>query len=435
MNISSPAFLGDRTPVRSDARSVVVPADTFTKAWSKPGEAKINVTDLFAGAGGFSLGFEAAGYHVQSAIEIDAWACETLSENHTGTNVIKASLTEISDADLKAACSGSRVIVGGPPCQGYSIANLKAGDPTDPRNTLFMEFVRAVSLSAPDLIILENVPGLLKRKAKCGQFVVDLIASEFEQLGYNVTWTVLEAQSFGVPQLRPRLFVVGVKSGKWTFPKPTHGASKAGQLDLLETPLIPYVTTWEAISDLPQIQAREGSENVELEVPPHNDYQALLRAGGSETFNHVAMRHSARLVDRFSHLQWGQSGMDAPEEHQARKRGDYSAISGKSFSQNNRRMHPDKPCHTIPASFYANFVHPFSHRNFTPREGARLQSFPDWYRFSGKPTVVSTKLLSREDRTDELHLCQYNQIGNAVPPLLSYHLANHARKHLEENER
>lgn len=434
MNVSHSNFMGVRGPLRAGDGCVAVPATTFSRSSIASNKGVLRATDLFAGAGGFSLGFEAAGFHVQSAIEIDEWACQTLAANHASTNVTKANLTEISDEELKTACSGSHVIVGGPPCQGYSVANSKAGDPTDPRNTLFMEFVRAVSLSAPNLVILENVPGLLKRKAKCGRFVIDLIAAELEQLGLVVSWTVLEAQSFGVPQLRPRLFVVGKRKGTWTFPKPTHGPVDTGQFSLLDSQLIPYVTTWEAISDLPQIRAREGAEQIAHEEPPQNDFQVLMRAGQTETFNHVAMRHSARLVDRFSHLQWGQSGMDAPEEHQARKRGDYTSISGKGFSQNNRRMHPDKPCHTIPASFYANFVHPFSHRNFTPREGARLQSFPDWYRFSGKPTVVSTKLLSREERTDELHLCQYNQIGNAVPPLLGYNLAIQVKRHLEKND-
>jgi DNA (cytosine-5)-methyltransferase 1 len=431
MNIAKSVFVAhhDFKPVTG---STAVALDTFHPR-PAPLEKAIRVTDLFAGAGGFSLGFEAAGFHVQSAIEIDAWACETLATNHKNTKVFQRNLTEMSDNDLKAACDGSVVIVGGPPCQGYSVANMRAGDPTDPRNSLFREFVRAVSLTHPRLVILENVPGLLKRKAQDGRPVVEIIAEEFEALGYTVSWTVLEAQAFGVPQIRPRLFVVGVKDGSWEFPNPTHGAQNGGQLDLLSSRLLPYVNTWDAISDLPQVEAREGAEHVTLATAPANDFQRLLRSRTAETYNHVAMKHSKRVVDRFSHIEWGQSGMDAPEEHKARKRGDYSTLSGKSFSQNNRRMHPDRPCHTIPASFYANFIHPHIHRNFTPREGARLQTFPDWYRFSGKPTVVSTKLLSREERTDELHLCQYNQIGNAVPPLLAYQLACQAGKHLDQH--
>jgi len=105
-------------------------------------------------------------------------------------------------------------------------------------------------------------------------------------------------------------------------------------------------------------------------------------------------------------------------------------IAEKVYDQNNRRMHPDKPCHTIPASFYANFVHPFKNRNFTAREGARIQSFPDNFVFKGKPTVVSHRLLAREGRLDEKYLCQYNQIGNAVPPLISKALANNILKQI-----
>lgn len=419
-----------------DAKRIAVDERLFNLPLATCAPSKTVVTDLFAGAGGFSLGFEAAGCRIKTAIEIDAWACDTLRENHRGTEVVQRDLTQLTDAELKELCGGSNVIVGGPPCQGFSVANMKAGDPKDPRNSLFREFMRAVDLAKPDVVIMENVPGLLKRKAQCNRAVIDIIASELAALGYDVTWEVLEAQSYGVPQLRPRLFIVGVTRGKWAFPAATHGA-RTQQANLFsdKPDLIPYVSTWDAISDLPLVEARQGAEEVKHQLEALNDYQRLMRAGGNETFNHTAMKHSARLVERFSHIKWGQSGADAPDEHRQRKRGDYSTVSGKAYSQNNRRMHPDRPCHTIPASFYANFIHPFRHRNFTPREGARLQSFPDWYRFKGKPTVVSTRLLSREERTDELHLCQYNQIGNAVPPLLAFNLARQTLAHLEAHDR
>lgn len=411
---------------------IAVPHSLFEKPLAPNSTSKAIVSDLFAGAGGFSFGFEAAGCTIKTAIEIDAWACDTLRENHRKTEVAQRDLTQVSDAELKQLCGGSDIIVGGPPCQGFSVANVRAGDPKDPRNSLFREFIRAVDLAKPQIVIMENVPGLLKRRAQCNRAVIDIIAEELQSLGYDVEWDILEAQSYGVPQLRPRLIVAGVARGKWKFPEATHGPRQS-QTTLFsgESELIPYVSTWEAISDLPVIEAREGAEEVQHVNSPLNDYQRLMRAGLANTFNHTAMKHSARLVERFSHVDWGQSGSDAPDEHRQRKRGDYSTVSGKSYSQNNRRMHPDKPCHTIPASFYANFIHPYRHRNFTPREGARLQSFPDWYRFKGKPTVVSTRLLSREERNDELHLCQYNQIGNAVPPLLAFNLARQSLAHLE----
>ena len=134
-------------------------------------------------------------------------------------------------------------------------------------------------------------------------------------------------------------------------------------------------------------------------------------------------------------MKWGQSGSDVPDHLKPYKRNSNGIISDKVYDQNNRRMHPDKPCHTIPASFYANFVHPYKDRNFTAREGARIQTFPDYYVFKGKPTVVSHKLLAREGRFDEKYLCQYNQIGNAVPPMLAKAVAdNILSQFIEETE-
>ena len=137
-----------------------------------------------------------------------------------------------------------------------------------------------------------------------------------------------------------------------------------------------------------------------------------------DVFYESAFASGRRARDR-----GGRGGFRAPEHLRPVKRNGNGEFSEKLYDQNNRRMHPEKPCHTIAASFYANFVHPFKHRNFTPREGARIQTFPDWFVFKGKPTVVSHKLLQREGRDDEKHLCQYNQIGNAVPPMLARAIA------------
>ena len=165
--------------------------------------------------------------------------------------------------------------------------------------------------------------------------------------------------------------------------------------------------------DLPKLKAGEGEEISQYTTPPTTKYQAWARENCLQLHNHVTMRHTPRLVERFSHIGYGQSVADVDEEFQQRKRGDASKISGKVYSQNNMRPYPNKPSPTIPASFQSNFVHPYENRNYTAREGARLQSFPDSYIFKGKRTTMSW----------EKNLSQYQQIGNAVPPLLANAIA------------
>ena len=165
--------------------------------------------------------------------------------------------------------------------------------------------------------------------------------------------------------------------------------------------------------DLPQIDSGEGSEFIEYSQEPKSNYQKWARSNSNGVYNHIAMRHTKRLIERFKNINFGQSVADVDERHQQRKRGDASKISGKVFSQNNMRPYPNKPSPTIPASFQSNFIHPFLNRNFTAREGARLQSFPDTYIFCGKRTTMSW----------EKNLSQYQQIGNAVPPLLGKAIA------------
>lgn len=389
-----------------------------------------SVLDTFAGAGGFSLGFELAGAKVVGAIEIDRWACETFSFNHSNATVMQGDITAMTDEQIINAFGelNPDIILGGPPCQGFSICNKNSGDPKNPRNSLFEEFIRVGRLLKPKIMIMENVPNLIKAKTESNELVIDIITSELRSLGYHVEYRILEATDYGVPQIRKRLVVIASKTKlENPFPEKTHTTTSTP--DLFEIGLKLCPTLWDAISDLPQIEAREGAEESKYSKLPQNEYQHFLRNGASKLSNHKAMNHSKRLVERFASMNWGDSTSDVPDHLRPLKRNS-TEFSEKAYDQNNRRMHPDRPCHTVPASFYANFVHPYKNRNFTAREGARIQSFPDWYVFKGKPTVVSHKLLHREGRLEEKHLCQYNQIGNAVPPLMAKAIAENIFKQL-----
>ncbi|MDR2368014.1 MAG: DNA cytosine methyltransferase [Deltaproteobacteria bacterium] len=386
----------------------------------------MKVIDLFAGAGGFSLGFHLAGYTIVGAIELDDWAAGTFKYNNPEPTVLVGDITSFSDDNILAIFNKKPdVILGGPPCQGFSVCTKNAGDPHDPRNSMLKEMIRFSKLLSPEIIILENVPNLLKAKTRSNASVIEIIIKEFNYLGYHVYYKILEAISFGIPQIRKRLFIIGTKKMlNHPFPEATHSQFR-NLFYRKQTP-----TLWDAISDLPLIDACEGSEEMEYVEEPQNEYQALLRHNSSKIYNHKAMMHSKRTVERFSVMKWGQSVSDLPEHLMPYKRNGNGEIAKSAYDQSNRRLFPNEPCHTIPASFYANFVHPFRNRNFTAREGARLQSFPDWYKFLGKPTVVSQKLLKKEGRVEEQHLCQYNQIGNAVPPLLSKAIADNLKEQI-----
>lgn len=386
----------------------------------------IKVLDTFAGAGGFSLGFKMAGFQIIGAIEKDKWACETYKSNNSTTKVIEEDVEKLSDRDIAIEFGDIKpdIILGGPPCQGFSVCNKNNGDSKDPRNSLFMDFLKIGDILSPSIMILENVPNIVKAKTKDNQKVIDILTKELNNLGFFVYINILEATKYGIPQIRKRLFIVASKIPlKNPFPEATHQVLSLENNNIFNTLLDECPTLWDAISDLPDIEAREGNEEMKYTTKPKNDYQKMMRQNSGKVFNHVAMKHTKRVVARFASMSWGDSTANVPEDLLPYQRNGKGKISNKIYDQNNRRMHPYKPCHTITASFYANFVHPFKNRNFTAREGARIQSFPDWYVFKGKPTVVSHKLLAREGRNSEKYLCQYNQIGNAVPPLLAKNIA------------
>jgi DNA (cytosine-5)-methyltransferase 1 len=395
----------------------------------------VTVLDAFAGAGGFSLGFQLAGATIIGGIERDAWAAETFAFNHPEASVLVKDIELLSDEEI-VDLFGNRspsIVIGGPPCQGFSVCRRRdAGDPLDPRNSLFEEFIRLGRALSPEMMVMENVPNLLQAKTAAGEPVIDIICQELQGLGYHTYFDVLQAVDYGIPQIRKRLFVIASRTAlDKPFPDQTHTCFSEQQS--MFSSLQPTSTLWDAISDLPPIKAGEGAVEMDYGGPPQNSYQAEMRNNSPKVFNHTAMRHSKRMVERFAVMKCGDSVTDVPDHLKPFARNSNGLISAKAYDQNNRRMHPDRPCHTIPAAFYANFVHPFYHRNFTPREGARLQSFPDWYVFKGKPTVVSHKLLAREERWSEKFLCQYNQIGNAVPPLLAKAVAQNLLQSIDED--
>ena len=301
------------------------------------------VIDLFAGAGGFSLGFQMAGAEVVGAVEIDKWAGETLMHNHPETRIVIRDNETISDSEVIELFAelGSNIIVGGPPCQGFSVCRRDKGDPKDPRNSLFEEFLRFGSLLEPDLLVMENVSNLTKIKTDNGTPVIDIILRELEEAGYDVTWDVLQATDYGVPQIRKRLFVVASKTQlNFPFPRRTHHTDHSEGDTLFHRGLQQCPSLWDAISDLPELAAGEGAETMPYSGPPKNDYQASLRNAETVLTNHIAMKHSKRIVERFASMSWGDSVSDVPH-HLRPKRRNSDEIANTIYDQNNRRQSPN----------------------------------------------------------------------------------------------
>ena len=374
----------------------------------------MKVIDLFSGCGGLALGFKWAEFNTAFASDIDENCEKTYSYNFPGVPFIQKDLRDITTKQIKELVNDDvDVVVGGPPCQGFSLANKNRNKvKDDPRNELFYEFVRVVKDFQPKTFVMENVRGLLSMKN--GE-VIKLMKEEFKNsgLGYHVDFKILLASDYGVPQNRKRVIMIGFRKDLNIlpeFPKKTYS-----------TPF----TVWEAISDLPQINAKEGEEGMNYHTNPQNEFQEFVRKSSGSVYNHVAMRHTQRLIDRFKVIKSGESLAHVPVKHSAVKRGTPTEKSKIIFSQNNQRLHANLPAPTIAASFQSNFIHPYFDRNFTAREGARLQSFPDDFIFKGMRTKMSW----------EKGLSQYQQIGNAVPPLMAYAIANQIKKQLTVNNK
>ncbi|MCW4589186.1 DNA cytosine methyltransferase [Gluconacetobacter entanii] len=371
---------------------------------------RLTTVDLFAGAGGLALGMELAGFKVRAAIEVDKWAAETFQVNFKESKVFTDSVSDFSDKQIaKLLTEKPLVIVGGPPCQGFSHSNIVNRDPRDPRNSLFREFLRWVSVLRPAFFLVENVAGLLATKTAEGRPVIDVIEEEIAAIGYCSDLKLLQAARFGVPQNRERLFILGAASQqlltRFSWPRPAS---------------LEPISLWDAISDLPE----SGGEG--YVSPPKNAYQDLMRSdhkGNAPSF-HEPMRHTARIVERFKAIGFGEGEASVDVELKPKGR---NGLQGKTYAQNSRRQRPDAPCSTIVASSHTNFIHPYFHRNFTVRELMRIQSFPDHFVMKGKRAVLSRSLCLKKGLLDDMHLDQRMQVGNAVPPLLAKAVAEQLR--------
>lgn len=370
--------------------------------------------DLFSGAGGMTLGFENAGIESIGAIEVDRFAAETFRYNFPRIPMYNRDIYSFTEDEIIENFSGVDVIAGGPPCQGFSVAGPSQYGIIDKRNTLIMEFYRFVSILKPKYCVLENVKGILNGKMNDSQKALNTYILELKKIGYTTKVYLLQAANFGVPQYRERVVVIGCLNANGV------PDNIVGEYEGEEN----WIKVKDVFGDLPEINAGEGSNDM---VPylsdPISDYQREIRINSSGVTNHVAMKHTSRLINRFSQIPQGGSLLDVPAEYGQRKRNGNELDANKRYKTNNQRLHPDRVSNIVTASFQSTFVHPYLNRNLTAREGARLQSFPDSFFFCGPRTLMSKSLLIRENREDEIGLSQYNQIGNAVPPRMAEGIA------------
>jgi DNA (cytosine-5)-methyltransferase 1 len=339
--------------------------------------SELTACSFFSGAGGLDLGFHWAGINIIYANEMDPKAAETYEFN----NKIKVDVRPIENIKVGEIPTAD-IFFGGFPCQPFSYSGQRLGL-NDTRGTLFFDFVRLIEGAKPKLTIMENVAGLAKHdKGRTLKTILHILS----EVGYEPRWAVLNAEHFGVPQTRRRTFIVSTRKD----------VDPINQFSFPQGFMAP-IGAKDAIDDL------IGDEMVK---------------------NNEPMQHRARVVERFSKIPPGGTWRDVPDEHKPRLRGDPSKISPKKMRlQSHQRLSPDRPCFTITANIQTHFIHYSENRNLTPREAARLQSFPDKYFFCGKRSFMSW----------DTELSQYQQIGNAVPPLLGRAVGRQAVRYFFEN--
>ena len=381
--------------------------------------------DLFAGAGGMAEGFYQEGYMALTHIELDKYACLTLQERmrHYGyheNEINKIKPTDITDKNIISIIESNigktsdiDVIIGGPPCQSFS-SHGKARDPfsmkKDPRNYLYENYLNILNYFKPKFFVFENVSGILSTKIKGKSIIKDIF--DGMKKNYNIVenkdMILLNAVDFGVPQDRKRIIIIGTRKDLSINPKSIYDELKNITKKLKKT------TVRDAISDLPKLKPSEGMQTVNFNPTNKSSYLKLIRQNNYNLLHgHIARNHNE--LDRKRYRLMAKNKWDLSDLYQNEP--SLIHIKKRLFNNSYCVQNYDAPSKTIIAHLYKDgnqFIHPdyTQERSITPREAARLQSFPDDFVF---PCSITQ---------------QYKQIGNAVPPLMSKYIAMVLKKDL-----
>jgi DNA (cytosine-5)-methyltransferase 1 len=382
-----------------------------------------NFIDVFSGVGGLTLGFsDGAGepscsFVPRLMVDKDPEAREVANRNMPSVPFLVADLQKLSGNELRRAAGLTpkepiHVLIGGPPCQGFSWLGKRALD--DARNVHLVDFLRIVRELRPLVAVMENV--LLVVTSHNGAIIQEIMDG-FGALGYASCADVLTASDYGVPQLRKRAFIVAYREDLGMapqFPRRTHERiPQASQLSLADKRLrfemdkLPYVSVEEAIGDLPPLAAGEGEEFMFYNSPPLSDYQRWARSGSVGIFNHKSRAHTTRYLEKISVIEEGGRNQELPDDQR---------FSDNYYSQAYARLHRAGISQTVTTCFgnpgSGRFMHYRDLRSITVREAARFQSFPDTFTF------------------DSHQGTQMRHVGNAVPPLLARAIRDHIGRDL-----
>lgn len=369
--------------------------------------------DLFAGLGGIATGFAAAGIKTLLAVEYIESCCETYSANHPETKVLCEDVRKVTDEQIKDELKQNGlervdIVSAGFPCETFSTAGSKSRVYNDHRNYLYKEALRLANAANARVLVLENVPAFLSKKIDKGspETIYDLLVKDLEDIGYKYhEFKVLSAIDYGVPQKRSRFILVASKE------------IQVKEINLGKSNFSSTVS--EALSDLPEIKENTSSDKYKHE--PVNEYQRIMRSedfwgrpvGVGVLSYHITPKHRPGTIERFKLINNGEGLKDLFEKLTPEKIAEYQSarvLPKKWYIQRNYRLEPDKPSKTVTSHCLDELIHPSLNRGLSVREVARLQSFPDWYDFKGGP-LICPHISKTQDK--------YEQVGDAVPPLMS----------------